>query len=93
MTSPTFKGEVCIRLKDKVAIITGAGAGIGKACVEVFAGEGAKIVIASRRAENGQPAAGAISASGGEAIFIMGDVAREQDVAETVAKTVEIFER
>jgi NAD(P)-dependent dehydrogenase (short-subunit alcohol dehydrogenase family) len=80
-----------MRLKNKVAIITGAGAGIGKACAEVFAGEGAKVVIAARRAENGQPAADAIKASGGEAIFIRCDVAREKDVAAAVAETVEKY--
>ncbi len=77
-----------MRLKNKVAIITGAGAGIVKACAEVFAGEGAKVVIAARRAENGQPAADAIKASGGEAIFVMCDVTREKDVTAAVAETV-----
>ena len=80
-----------MRLKDKVAIITGAGAGIGKACAEVFAGEGAKVVIAARRAENGQPAADAIKASGADAIFVKCDVSREQDVTATVAKTIEVY--
>ena len=80
-----------MRLKDKVAIITGAGAGIGKACAEVFACEGAKVVIAARRAENGQPAADAIKASGADAIFVKCDVSREQDVTAAVAKTIEVY--
>jgi NAD(P)-dependent dehydrogenase (short-subunit alcohol dehydrogenase family) len=82
-----------MRLKDKVAIITGAGAGIGKACAEVLAGEGAKVVIAARRAENGQPAADGIKASGGEAIFVKCDVAREHDVMATVAKALDSYGR
>jgi NAD(P)-dependent dehydrogenase (short-subunit alcohol dehydrogenase family) len=80
-----------MKLKNKVAIITGGGAGIGKACAEVFANQGAKVVIAARRADNGRPAADAIQASGGEATFIKCDVAREQDVIAMVSQTVEIY--
>ena len=70
-----------MRLKDKVAIITGAGQGIGRACAAAFAREGARIVIADRNADQGEAVAAHISDQGGEAIFVQVDVAQPAQVA------------
>ena len=80
-----------MRLKDKVVIVTGAGAGIGKACAELFAAEGAKVVIAARREANGQPVADDINSGGGDATFIQCDVSVEKDVVGAVEMTVERY--
>ena len=82
-----------MRLRDKVAIITGTGAGIGKSIAEVFAKEGAKVVGVSRRRSNGQPVIDAIVAEGGAAVFVPGDVSVEADVKNVIATAVETFGR
>lgn len=73
-----------MRLRDKVAIITGAGMGMGREAAVLFAAEGARIVVFDINAEAGQATVGRIEAVGGEALFVAGDVSREADVKAAV---------
>ena len=79
------------RLSGKVAVITGAGAGIGRATAELFAEEGAAVVIAERDEATGQDAAARIKHSGGKALFVRTDVADESSVAKMAAEAVAAF--
>jgi glucose 1-dehydrogenase len=75
-------------LKDKVAIITGATKGIGKACVQEFAKEGAKVVACGRSADLGQAVVADVCALGGDALFVQCDVSKKAEVDALVAQTV-----
>jgi len=77
-----------MRLQDRAAIITGGANGIGRATAELFAREGARVVIADRDHEAGQQAAEAIRQAGGEALFAEADVAREDEVRVVVWEAV-----
>ena len=81
------------RLQNKVAIVTGGGAGIGRATCELFAEEGAKVVIAERDPVSGQEAAVAIAKQGGEAVMIQTDVGSEASIQAMVASTESRFGR
>ncbi len=75
-------------LKERVAIITGATKGIGKATVEEFAAEGARVVAAGRSVDLGQAVVAEICAHGGDAIFVQCDVSKKAEVDALVEQTV-----
>lgn len=79
------------RLKDKVALITGAGGGIGRAAATLFAREGARIAIAEFDSKSGAAVADEINSAGGKALFVQTDVTDEASVKAAVAKTVAHF--
>jgi NAD(P)-dependent dehydrogenase (short-subunit alcohol dehydrogenase family) len=78
------------RLRDKVAIITGAARGMGESEARLFAREGAKVVV-SDLDPIGEEVAASIRAEGGSAIFVQTDVTSEDDWARLVAETVKEF--
>lgn len=80
-----------MRLKDKVAIVTGGAQGIGKAYVNGFIREGAKVVIADINLEAAKATAAEVVGSGGEALAIETDVSVLEDTLEMAKKTVERF--
>jgi NAD(P)-dependent dehydrogenase (short-subunit alcohol dehydrogenase family) len=80
-----------MRLRDEVAIITGGNSGIGRATAELFAREGAKVVVAARDRQRGEETVRAISDSGGDGFFISTDVTREAQVRRMVRSAVKRF--
>lgn len=78
-------------VKDRVAIVTGATAGIGKAIAEIFAENGMKVVLTARREELGQKIADDICNAGGEAIFCKADVSNEEDVKKVMKTTIDTY--
>ncbi len=80
-----------MRLPNQVAIITGAGAGIGKATALLFAQEGAHIVVADRAPERAQETVAQIQAAGGQALLAIMDVTDGAAVAQLSASTLLLF--
>lgn len=78
-------------LQDKVAIITGAGSGIGKATAILFAKEGAKVIVSDINEAHGKSAAEEIIKSGGEAFFVKADSSLPGDNEKLVAQTIQKY--
>ena len=76
------------RLTGKVAIVTGAGNGIGRACARRFAADGAAVALADINVEAGEAAAEGIRAEGGKAIFVETDVTKREAIAALVRRTI-----
>jgi NAD(P)-dependent dehydrogenase (short-subunit alcohol dehydrogenase family) len=81
------------RFEGKVAFVTGATSGIGRATALAFAREGASIVVADVNADGARETAGLIGQAGGEALAVACDVARSDDVRAALDATIERFGR
>lgn len=82
-----------MRLKDKVALITGGTSGIGEATALLFAREGARVAITGRNPERGAQVVRQIKDSGGQAMFMRADVSSASDCQRAVHETVQAFGR
>ncbi len=82
-----------MRLQGKVALITGGGSGMGKVASELFAAEGAKVVLTDVNDAAAEAVAVSIAQAGGEAIHLHADVSSESDAEAMVTKAVERFGR
>jgi NADP-dependent 3-hydroxy acid dehydrogenase YdfG len=81
------------RLSGKVALITGASAGIGQACARALATEGAQLVLTARRRERLEALSAEVQAIGGKAAIVTGDARDEETARQTVAVVKESFGR
>jgi NAD(P)-dependent dehydrogenase (short-subunit alcohol dehydrogenase family) len=82
-----------MRLEGKVCVITGAGSGMGRVAAQMFAAEGAKVVVAEFAADAGEETVRQVTDAGGEASFVKTDVSREDDASAMVDHAVERFGR
>ena len=80
-----------MRLAQKVALVTGGGSGIGRATAELFAREGARVVVADLSAESARQTVDRIDSAGGRAVSTAGDVSRTEDAEAMVATAVDSF--
>jgi len=79
------------RLAGKVALITGAGSGMGRAAAELFAREGARVVVCDLADEPGKATVDAVRAVGGEATFVRADVSQWNDCVAMVRTAVDAY--
>ena len=79
------------KLADKIALVTGAGGGIGRASAILFAQEGAKVVVCDIKGEIGKETVDMIKAEGGEAIFVKADISSVVEVKELMQSCVDNY--
>lgn len=82
-----------MQLQDRVALVTGAGSGIGKAAAVLLAKEGAKVAVLSRTQEELEKTVEEIEANGGEGLVVVADTSKPEQVEEAVRRTVEKWGR
>jgi NAD(P)-dependent dehydrogenase (short-subunit alcohol dehydrogenase family) len=82
-----------MRLQDKVALITGAGGGMGRVAAQLFAAEGARIVVAEYAEAAGRETARLVEEAGGKATFVKVDVSKEADARAMVDHAVKTYGR
>lgn len=82
-----------MRLANKVAIITGAASGMGKAAAELFVSEGASVVVTDIAEQQGEEMVASIRNAGGNALFVKTNVAQEDDVKRMVEMTIDTYGR
>lgn len=81
------------RVQDKVVVITGAGTGVGRACMELFATEGARVVGVSRTKSNLEEVLASVREKGGDGMVIAADLRKDESAARVVAETLARYER
>ena len=82
-----------MRLDGKVTIITGGGSGMGKTAAELFAAQGARVVVADFSEPSGEAVVAAVNAAGGQATFVKADVSDEDDARAMVQHAVATYGR
>ncbi|MEC0128976.1 SDR family oxidoreductase [Paenibacillus pabuli] len=80
-----------MKLQDKVAVVTGAGSGMGRAIATLYAQEGAKVIVSDINAETAQTVVDEIKAQGGEAIVVLANVAKEEDIQNLIDTAVSTY--
>lgn len=80
-------------LEGRIALVTGAGRGLGRVCAQKLSARGAKVVAATITAENGEETVRLIRDAGGDAVFVQADISSSADVQRTVRTAVETYGR
>lgn len=80
-----------MKLQDKVAIVTGAASGMGKAIAELYAKEGASVIAADLNLEGAEAAAKEITANGGKAKAVQVNVSKQEDIERMIDQAVHEF--
>lgn len=79
------------QLTGKVALVTGSGRGLGRACAQIFAREGASVVVADLNPTDGAETVKLIEGVGGKAVFVQADVGKSEDIQRMVRTAVDTF--
>jgi NAD(P)-dependent dehydrogenase (short-subunit alcohol dehydrogenase family) len=80
-----------MRLTDRTALVLGGSSGIGRACVDALAADGASVVVADVNVAGGEQAVADVTAAGGKAAFVLTTIMEEQSVADSVRFAVDTF--